>query len=303
MRHTLRFVRDLVPRYRVPPGTPVTMGRDFDPDGIDRTLSPSEGRARLDEVISVLDDYQDRLSAAATRGILFVFQGLDASGKDSTIKHVMRGLNPQGVEVHTFKEPTDEELRHDFLWRCQRVAPERGRIGIFNRSHYEDVLVVRVHPELLRHGGSDRSGTTSIWARRFQEINDWERHLVANDIAVVKVLLNVSKAEQARRFIDRIDRPEKNWKFAPSDIHERRYWDDYQRAFGEMLSNTSTEWAPWHVVPADQKWFARLATAAILAQTLIDIDPQYPRVDASVRRQMAADRDALVAELRDPSES
>ena len=236
---------DLVGQCRVPPGTSVSMGRDFDPAGGDGTSSRSEGQARLEEVIQVIDDYQDRLSAAANRGILLVIQALDAGGKDSTIKHVMRGLNPQGVEVHSFKEPTDEELRHDFLWRCQRVAPERGRIGIFNRSHYEDVLVVRVHSELLRRqGGSDRAGTTRIWARRFQEINDWERHLVANDIAVVKVLLNVSKAEQARRFIDRIDRPEKNWKFAPGDIHERRYWDDYQRAFGEMLSHTSTRVGP-----------------------------------------------------------
>ncbi len=303
MDHTHRFVEDLVGQCRVPPGTSVSMGRDFDPAGGDGTSSRSEGQARLEEVIQVIDAYQDRLSAAANRGILLVIQALDAGGKDSTIKHVMRGLNPQGVEVHSFKEPTDEELRHDFLWRCQRVAPERGRIGIFNRSHYEDVLVVRVHSELLRRqGGSDRAGTTRIWARRFQEINDWERHLVANDIAVVKVLLNVSKAEQARRFIDRIDRPEKNWKFAPGDIHERRYWDDYQRAFGEMLSHTSTQWAPWHVVPADRKWFARLATAAILAQTLIDIDPQYPKVDASVRRQMATDREALVAELHGSSE-
>jgi PPK2 family polyphosphate:nucleotide phosphotransferase len=274
------------------------MGRDFDPTGVDGALSRAEGEARLDEVIQLLDDYQDRLSAQGAWGILLVLQALDAGGKDSTIKHVMRGLNPQGVEVHSFKEPSEEELRHDFLWRCQRVAPERGRIGIFNRSHYEEVLVVRVHPELLaQQSAPDQPGTTSIWKRRFQEINDWERHLVASDIRVVKVLLNVSKEEQAKRFLKRIDRPEKNWKFAPSDIHERRYWDDYQRAFGEMLSHTSTEWAPWHVVPADHKWFARLATGAILAQALIEIDPQYPPVDPSVRRQMAADRDTLVAEL------
>ncbi|MGA7419178.1 MAG: PPK2 family polyphosphate kinase [Acidimicrobiales bacterium] len=304
MDHTLRLVRDLVGRCRVPAGTAVSMGRDFDPASVDGALSRREGTAQLDRVVKILEDYQDRLSAEATRGVLLVIQALDAGGKDSTIKHVMRGLNPQGVEVHSFKEPSDEELRHDFLWRCQRVAPERGRIGIFNRSHYEDVLVVRVHPELLQgRGGSDRPGTASIWKHRFREINDWERHLVANDIAVVKVLLNVSKPEQAKRFLKRIDRPEKNWKFAPSDIHERRYWDDYQRAFGDMLSHTSTEWARWHVVPADHKWFARLATAAILAQTLIDIDPQYPKVDESVRQQMAADRVALVAELRGSSES
>ncbi|MDQ1361637.1 MAG: hypothetical protein QOJ44_2014 [Acidimicrobiaceae bacterium] len=297
MDQSHRFVRDLIGRLRVEPGTSVAMARDFDPSSTG-AVSRSQGEARLDEVIHLLDDYQDRLSAQGTCGILVVIQALDAGGKDSTIKHVMRGLNPQGAEVHSFKEPSEEELRHDFLWRCQRVAPERGRIGIFNRSHYEEVLVVRVHPQLLTpQSAPDQPGRTSIWKRRFQEINDWERHLVDSDISVVKVLLNVSKEEQAKRFLKRIDRPEKNWKFAPSDIHERQYWDDYQRAFGEMLSHTSTEWAPWHVVPADHKWFARLATAAILAQTLIDIDPQYPQVDPSVRRQMAADRDALVAEL------
>jgi PPK2 family polyphosphate:nucleotide phosphotransferase len=274
------------------------MGRDFDPGTVDGTVSHSQAETRLDQVIDLLYDYQDRLSAQSTSGILLVLQALDAGGKDSTIKHVMRGLNPQGVEVHSFKEPSPEELRHDFLWRYQRVAPERGRIGIFNRSHYEEVLVVRVHPGLLPpQFASGQPRAEGIWTRRFQEINDWERHLVDNDIRVVKVLLNVSKEEQAKRFIKRIDRPDKNWKFAPSDIHERQFWDDYQRAFDQMLSHTSTEWAPWHVVPADHKWFARLATAAILAQTLIDIDPQYPQMDPAVRRQMADDRATLEAEL------
>jgi PPK2 family polyphosphate:nucleotide phosphotransferase len=274
------------------------MERDFDPAYVDRTVSRSDAGARLDQVIELLVDRQDRLWAQAESGVALVLQALDAGGKDSTIKHVMRGLNPQGVEVHSFKEPSAEELRHDFLWRYQRVAPERGRIGIFNRSHYEEVLVVRVHPELIqRQFKSDGPRAKGFWRRRFREINDWERHLVDNNIRVVKVLLNVSKEEQAKRFIKRIDRPEKNWKFAPSDIRERKYWDDYQRAFGKMLSHTSTEWAPWHVVPADHKWFAHLATAAILAQTLIDIDPQYPQVDPAIRQQMAKSRSDLVAEL------
>jgi PPK2 family polyphosphate:nucleotide phosphotransferase len=274
------------------------MERDFDPTYVDGGVSRTDGEARLDQVIELLADYQDRLSAQAASGVLLVLQALDAGGKDSTIKHVMRGLNPQGVEVHSFKKPSDDELRHDYLWRHQRVAPERGRIGIFNRSHYEEVLVVRVHPELLqRQFESDAPPAKGVWKRRFHEINDWEHHLVDNNIRVVKVLLNVSKQEQAKRFIKRIDRPEKNWKFEPSDIHERHYWDDYQRAFGKMLSHTSTEWAPWYVVPADHKWFARLATAAILAQTLIDIDPQYPQVDPAVRQQMAGSRDSLMAEL------
>lgn len=293
-----RFVRDLIDPLRVAPGTSIVMERDFDPASVDGAVSRPQAESRLDQVIGILADYQDRLSAQASSGVLLVLQALDAGGKDSTIKHVMRGLNPQGVEVHSFKEPSAEELRHDFLWRYQRVAPERGRIGIFNRSHYEEVLVVRVHPELLRRQfTSGLPAAKGIWRARFHEINDWERHLVDNNIRLVKVLLNVSKEEQAKRFLKRIDQPEKNWKFAPSDIHERRYWDDYQRAFGKMLSHTSTEWAPWHVVPADHKWFARLATAAILAQALIDIDPRYPQVDPSVGQQMSEDRAALVAEL------
>jgi PPK2 family polyphosphate:nucleotide phosphotransferase len=297
-----RFVRDLSGPLRVEPGRSVVMERDFDPTAVDATVSRSQAESRLDQVIEVLADYQDRLSAQAASGVLLVIQALDAGGKDSTIKHVMRGLNPQGVEVHSFKEPTVEELRHDFLWRYQRVAPERGRIGIFNRSQYEEVLVVRVHPELLHHQfASDVGPAKGIWRTRFHEINDWERHLVDNNIRVVKVLLNVSKEEQAKRFIKRIDRPEKNWKFEPSDIRERHYWDDYQRSFAKMLSHTNTEWAPWYVVPADHKWFARLATAAILAQALIDIDPQYPRVDSAVRQRMTEERAALEAELHDGS--
>lgn len=293
-----QFVRDLVGPLQVKPGSSVTMGRDFDPSHAAGMVSRPDAESRLGQVIELLDDYQDRLSAQATHGVLLVLQALDAGGKDSTIKHVMRGLNPQGVEVHSFKEPTADELRHDFLWRYQRVAPERGRIGIFNRSHYEEVLVVRVHPELLRRQlASSQPRSTGTWEQRFREINDWERHLVDNDIRVVKVLLNVSKREQGKRFLERIDRPEKNWKFAPSDVRERHYWDDYQRAFGKMLSHTSSEWAPWHVVPADHKWFARLATAAILAQAFIDIDPQYPQVDPSFRRHMADARADLAAEL------
>ncbi|HEX3567097.1 MAG TPA: PPK2 family polyphosphate kinase [Acidimicrobiales bacterium] len=299
MNQSQRFVRDLIDPLRVAPRKSVVMERDFDPTSVDGTVSRSQAESHLDQVIELLADYQDRLSAQAVSGVLLVIQALDAGGKDSTIKHVMRGLNPQGVEVHSFKEPTDEELRHDFLWRYQRVAPERGRIGIFNRSHYEEVLVVRVHPELLgRQFASGQGPAKGIWRTRFQEINDWERHLVDNNIRLVKVVLNVSKEEQAKRFLKRIDRPEKNWKFAPSDIRERRYWDDYQRAFGKMLSHTNTEWAPWHVVPADHKWFARLATAAILAQALIDIDPHYPRVESAVRQRMAEERAALVTELR-----
>jgi PPK2 family polyphosphate:nucleotide phosphotransferase len=297
MEQRLRFVSGLVDPLRVEPGRKINLQRDFDPGDTAGLSSKGEASARLAEGVSLLVDYQDRLSAQDVYGVLLVLQGLDASGKDSTIKHVMSGVNPQGVEVKSFKQPSTEELKHDFLWRYQRALPERGRIGIFNRSHYEEVLVVRVHPELLaaeRVPASARSG--SVWKQRYRQINDWEHHLVDNGIRVVKVFLNLSREEQARRFLARIDNPAKNWKFSPSDIRERRYWDEYQTAFETMLSHTSTEWAPWYVVPADHKWFGRLATAAVLVGILAEIDPQYPEVPPETMRDMDAARPQLVAE-------
>jgi PPK2 family polyphosphate:nucleotide phosphotransferase len=230
--------------------------------------------------------------------VLLVLQGIDAAGKDGIVKHVMSGVNPQSVEVRSFKQPSAEELNHDFLWRYQRALPGRGRIGIFNRSHYEEVLVVRVHSELL---AAERMPAAAhdhgVWSRRYREINDWERYLVDNGIHVVKIMLNLSKREQAKRFLQRIDHPEKNWKFSSSDVRERRYWDDYQQAFAAMLSQTSTKWAPWYVVPADHKWFSRLATAAVLVTALDAIDPKYPAPDPADADQMAQVREELVAEL------
>jgi PPK2 family polyphosphate:nucleotide phosphotransferase len=296
MDHRVRFVHDLVEHLRVPPGQTVKLQHHFSPADTGG-LSAPEAEARLAEGIALLIDYQDRLSAQDTFGVLLILQGLDAAGKDGTIKHVMSGVNPQGVDVHSFKQPSAEDLSHDFLWRYQRWLPERGRIGIFNRSHYEEVLVVRVHPELLdaeRLPEPARSG--DVWNRRYRQINDWEHHLVRNGIAVVKVLLNLSKTEQANRLLRRIDDPSRNWKFSPNDIHERQYWDQYQHAFDEMLSNTSTDWAPWYVIPADHKWFARLATAAALIASLTAIDPQYPVVPAETQSQMTEARGLLLAE-------
>jgi PPK2 family polyphosphate:nucleotide phosphotransferase len=300
MKRQLRFIEDLVEPLRVQPGKAVDLRRDFDPRYTDGLVSKADAGAHLDEGLALLVDYQDRLSAQDLFGVLLVLQGVDAAGKDSTIKHVMSGVNPQWVQAHSFKEPSAEELDHDFLWRYQRALPERGRIGLYNRSHYEEVLVVRVHPELLVHERlPDASNTHSVWTRRYREINDWERYLVDNGIRVVKVLLNLSKEEQARRFLRRIDRPEKNWKFSPSDIRDRDHWDDYQRAFDEMLAHTSTEWAPWYVVPADHKWFTRLATAAILIRTLAELDPHYPRPAPEVLEEMAKARAMLQAEIDD----
>jgi PPK2 family polyphosphate:nucleotide phosphotransferase len=297
MDKRLRFMTDLIDPLLVSPGSTVRLSRDHDPSYTGPVTRP-EADALLAEGVDLLATYQDRLAAQDTFGVLLVLQGLDASGKDSTIKHVMSGLNPQGVTVRAFKQPSAEELNHDFLWRYQCALPGRGRIGIFNRSHYEEVLVVRVHPELLAGERLPAAARKDgVWARRYREINDWERYLVGNGIHVVKIMLNVSKQEQARRFLKRIDKPAKNWKFSASDVRERRYWDDYQRAFDGMLSQTSTPWAPWYVVPADHKWFSRLATAAVLVMVLKAINPRYPSVSAADRALMAQARAGLVAEL------
>src|ERR1700722_18443687 len=295
MDKRLRFMSGLIEPLMVPPGSTVRLSRDHDP-GYPGQVARQQAAGLLAEGVDLLAEYQDRLAAQDTHGVLLVLQGLDASGKDSTIKHVMSGINPQGVEVRAFKQPSAEELDHDFLWRYQRSLPGRGRIGVFNRSHYEEVLVVRVHPELLAAERMPNAGE-KIWERRCREINDWERYLADNGLHVVKVMLNVSRREQAKRFIKRIDHPEKNWKFSPSDVRERRHWDEYRQAFDAMLSQTSTKWAPWYVVPADHKWFSRLATAAALVTALDAINPRYPAADPSVARQMAQVREELAAEL------
>ena len=300
MDKSLRFMTDLIAPLKVAPGTKVSLSRDHDPGYTGHVARPEAGPL-LADTVRLLADYQDRLAAQDAHGMLVVLQGLDASGKDSTIKHVMSGVNPQGVEVRSFKEPSAEELSHDFLWRYQRALPRRGQISIFNRSHYEEVLVVRVHKELLAAERMPAASGDGIWDRRYREINDWERYLADNGIHVVKIMLNLSKAEQAKRFLKRIDHPEKNWKFSPSDVRERRYWDDYQLAFNTMLSQTSTKWAPWHVVPADHKWFGRLATAAILVTALDAINPQYPPPDPAVATGMAQVRGELAAELAQES--
>ncbi len=213
-----------------------------------------------------------------------MLQALDAAGKDGTIRHVMSGVNPQGVSVHSFKVPSSEELDHDYLWRYAKNLPGRGEIGIFNRSHYEEVLVVRVHPEILeRQRLPKQARGKDVWTRRYRDINDWERYLVDNGFKVVKLFLNLSQEEQRIRFLRRIDLPDHNWKFSAADVHERSFWDDYQKAFSEMLSATSTDWAPWYVIPADHKWFARICASAIIANALIEIDPRYPKVTSEAR--------------------
>ncbi|GAA3388332.1 polyphosphate kinase 2 family protein [Cryptosporangium minutisporangium] len=290
-------IAELVRVLRVEPGSEVVLSRDFDPGYKADLIRKRDGDELLRAGIAMLADYQARLAAQNTHGVLVCLQSLDAGGKDGTIRHVMSGVNPQGVGVRGFKVPSSEELDHDYLWRYAKELPGRGDIGIFNRSHYEEVLVVRVHPELLdRQHLPPAAKAGDIWERRYREINDWERYLSENGFRVVKMFLNLSKEEQRTRFLRRIDRPDKNWKFSAADARERRYWDDYQSAFSEMLSATSTPWAPWYVLPADRKWFTRICAAAVLVHTLIDLDPQYPDVGATAHRDLAKVKRALEKE-------
>jgi PPK2 family polyphosphate:nucleotide phosphotransferase len=282
---------------RVRPGSRVTLGKDFDPGYKADFVAKEDGEELLRQGVELLAEYQDRLAAQDTYGVLVVLQALDAGGKDGTIRHVMSGVNPQGVSVHGFKVPSAEELDHDYLWRYARQLPARGQIAIFNRSHYEEVLVVRVHPEILdRQKLPKGSRRGDIWKRRYREINDWERYIHDQGFRIVKLFLNLSKEEQRERFLARIDLPEKNWKFSANDAKERACWDDYQKAFNEMLSATSTEWAPWYVIPADHKWFARIAAAAVIADTLMKIDPRYPELDEASIGQLGEVRAQLMAE-------
>ncbi|MER5386391.1 polyphosphate kinase 2 family protein [Streptomyces sp. NPDC006465] len=289
-------VAKLIDPLRVEPGSRVNLGEDFDPR-YKAGLKKKHGAELLKAGVSLLAEYQERLAAQDTYGVLLCLQALDAGGKDGTIRHVMSGVNPQGVKVSSFKQPSAEELDHDYLWRYAARLPARGDIAIFNRSHYEEVLVVRVHPEVLdrQRLPSDVCGP-DIWDRRYRAINDWERYLTDNGFKVVKIFLNLSKEEQRTRFMKRLDLPERNWKFSAADVRERRRWDEYQHAFSEMLSQTSTPWAPWYVVPADRKWFARVCTAAVLAHTLMDIDPRYPVVGKEARKDLRAARRELEAD-------
>jgi PPK2 family polyphosphate:nucleotide phosphotransferase len=291
------WISELVGPLRVRPGSKVRLPRDFDPGARFGVRKKNDGARLLVQGVELLAEYQQRLAAQDTYAVLIVLQAMDAAGKDGTIRHVMSGVNPQGVHVSSFKVPSAEELGHDYLWRLSRRLPARGEIAIFNRSHYEEVLAVRVHPENLdRERLPPQAQGHDVWQRRFREINDWERYLTDNGIRLVKLFLNVSKERQRERFLQRIDRPEKNWKFSAADARERQYWDDYQHAYSQMLTHTSTEHAPWHVLPADHKWFTRVCAAALIAQTLIDIDPRYPVSGPAARQELQTARAELEAE-------
>jgi PPK2 family polyphosphate:nucleotide phosphotransferase len=288
---------DFLAPFLVRPGRKVNLSKDFDPAFKGGLKNKKAASALLQEGVRVLSEYQARLAAQDTWGVLVVLQALDAAGKDGTIRHVMSGVNPQGVQVHSFKVPSAEELDHDFLWRYASRLPARGDIGIFNRSHYEEVLVVRVHPENLDRERLPKASTKGdIWKRRYREINDWERYLSDNGFRIVKLFLNLSREEQRVRFLRRLDLPDHNWKFSTADVRERERWDDYQVAFSEMLSHTSTEWAPWHVIPADHKWFARMAVSAVLVKALMELDPHFPVVSEQQREALAEIKRGLEAE-------
>jgi len=250
--------------------------------------------------VAKMAELQDKLYAQDRWGLLLIFQAMDAAGKDGAIKHVMSGVNPQGCQVYSFKTPSTEELDHDYLWRNMKCLPERGRIGIFNRSYYEEVLVVRVHPEILANERMPAQLITkNIWEERFQDICSFERYLSRNGLVIRKFFLNVSKKEQKKRFLDRLDQPEKNWKFSTADLHERERWDDYMTAYEEMIANTSTPHAPWFVIPADNKWFTRLAVAAAIVDTLEELDLAYPKVDAQKKKELESARKMLLKSKQD----
>jgi PPK2 family polyphosphate:nucleotide phosphotransferase len=283
--------------YIVKPGSQVSLVKDYNPGYKCEFHQKGDAVRKLKAGILQLAKYQDILYAQNNYSLLIIFQAMDAAGKDSTIKHVMSGVNPQGCQVFSFKAPSEEELDHDYLWRSMRALPERGRIGIFNRSYYEELLIVRVHPEILKKQQlpSFPKGD-QIWKQRFEEINNFEKYLVNNGVIILKFFLNVSKSVQRKRFLERIDSPEKNWKFSASDLQERSFWDDYMNAYEEVFNHTSTEFAPWYIVPADRKWFTRLIVADIICQKLQELNLQYPKISEEYKRKLSEAKKALEAE-------
>lgn len=285
-------------RFLVKPGTKVRL-KDYDPAFTEPFAGKEEARAALEEDVTALSAAQELLFASDSHSILLIFQALDAAGKDGVIKHVMSGINPQGCQVFSFKHPSAQELDHNFLWRYSKALPERGRIGIFNRSYYEEVLIVRVHPEILAAQRIPQlpPGET-IWEERYEDINAFERHLTRNGTVILKFFLNVSWEEQRERFLDRLNNPEKHWKFSANDVRERGFWKKYQRAYEEMLSATSTESAPWYVIPADKKWFTRACVADIVSRAVESLNLSYPTISKEKLKELRAAKRQLEAEKK-----
>jgi len=283
-------------RFRVNSGKHFRL-KDFDPADTGHWKSEKHAQETLQEQVARTADLQDKLYAQDTWSLLLIFQAMDAAGKDSAIKHVMSGVNPQGCEVHSFKGPSERELQHDFLWRTTLVLPERGHIGIFNRSYYEEVLVVRVHPELLKAQKiPSLLVTDDLWDERFEDIRSFERHMVRSGTVIRKFFLHVSRKEQKKRFLKRLEEPEKNWKFSPTDVRERKFWDDYQDAYENLIRNTSAKHAPWYVVPADHKWFTHLVISSVIVDTLESLRLEHPKVDTQTRKELKEARTQLLKE-------
>lgn len=290
-------IDDFIRPYRVTRGKDFRI-RDFDPADTGGLKADKKKAAKvLEEGIELLAKLQDMLYAQDRWSILVIFQAMDAAGKDGAIKHVMSGLNPQGCEVFSFKVPSAEDLDHDFLWRTTKCLPERGRIGIFNRSYYEEVLVVKVHREILAQQKLPASlSTKNIWKERYESIADFEKHLARNGTMIIKIFLNVSRKEQEKRFLERLDQPEKNWKFSTADVKERRFWKDYMSAYEDAIRATAAPWAPWYVVPADNKWFTRLVVAGTIISGMRKLALAYPEVGPDQRRELKKARAELEAE-------
>jgi PPK2 family polyphosphate:nucleotide phosphotransferase len=284
----------LAKAYRVAEGKHFQL-KDFDPADTGHKHNKEHAEEALKESVVRMSELQDKLYAQDCWSLLLIFQAMDAAGKDGAIKHVMSGVNPQGCQVYSFKVPSYKELQHDFLWRTTCQLPERGHIGIFNRSYYEEVLVARVHPEVLSGQRMPPSLVTkNIWEERFEDIRHFERHMARSGTVIRKFFLNISKKEQKQRFLARLEEPQKNWKFSAGDVRERERWDDYQKAYQDMIRNTSTGYAPWYVVPADNKWFTRLVVSAVIVDTLEELKVAYPEVDAAKRKELQAARKLLL---------
>src|SRR5256884_598862 len=281
--------------YRIDDGKKFRL-KDFDPRTTGHLHSKEHAEELLTQSIAEMADLQDKLYAHNRWAVLLIFQAMDAAGKDGAIKHVMSGVNPQGCQVYSFKAPSAEDLSHDYLWRCMKSLPNRGHIGIFNRSYYEEVLVVRVHPEFLsKQKVPQKLVGKKIWDERFEDIRNFEQYLARNGVVVRKFFLHVSKKEQKRRFLERIDDQQKNWKFSSNDANERDFWDDYMKAYEEMIQQTATKDAPWYVVPADNKWFTRVIVGAAVIDALVDLDLAYPKVGADKLKELAAAKKKLLS--------
>jgi PPK2 family polyphosphate:nucleotide phosphotransferase len=296
-RPDIKKIKKLVHPYRITSGKGFRL-KDIDPADTNGLKSEFKGEAKalLAQGVKHLAGAQARLYAQDRWSTLLMFQAMDAAGKDGTIKHVTSGVDPTGIQVFSFKAPSSEELDHDFMWRCMKSLPERGRIGIFNRSYYEEVLVVRVHEEYLKKQKlPPELITKKVWEQRFEDIRNIEKYLARNGYLILKFFLHVSKKEQKKRFLERLDEPERNWKFSATDAKERQYWDDYMHAYEDMIQNTATEHAPWYVVPADNKWFTRMVVSAAIIERMESLDLKYPKVDEAKRKELAEARKLLEA--------